>query len=92
MKNLKMSLIFCVATYENNNHLLRKKKKKFQLVEKIIVKTPKFLKNKSFVIMDGNFMCIDPYESNKYSIIGNVKNNSFQNIVIFQNLQKNIKN
>ena len=63
-----------VATYENNNYLLqKKKKKKFQLVEKIIVKTPKFLKNKSFVIMDGNFMCIDPYENKKYSIIGNVK-------------------
>ncbi len=63
-----------IATYENNNFFLQKKEKmKFQLVEKIIVKTPTFLKKKSYVIMDGNFMCIDPYENSKYSIIGNVK-------------------
>ena len=62
-----------IATYENNNFFLQKrKKKKFQLVEKIIVKTPTFLKKKSYVIMDGKFMCIDPYENSKYSIIGNV--------------------
>ena len=42
-----------------------RKKMKFQLVEKIIVKTPASLKKKSYVIMDGKFMCIDPYENSK---------------------------
>ena len=73
--NFKKKFNFIIlSTYENNNNLLKSKKKfKFQLVEKIIVKTPNFLKKKSFVIMDGKFMCIDPYENNKFSIIGNVK-------------------
>ncbi len=79
-----------VATYENNNfHLRKKKKKKFQLVEKIIVKTPNFLKKKSFVIMDGNFMCIDPYINSKYSIIGNVKKTiHFENIDYFPKIEE----
>tara|TARA_B110000977_G_scaffold162770_1_gene208422 strand:+ start:1269 stop:2309 length:1041 start_codon:yes stop_codon:yes gene_type:complete len=82
-----------VATYENNNFFLQKKKKmKFQLVEKIIVKTPKFLKKKSYVIMDGKFMCIDPYENSKYSIIGNVKKSiHLENIDYIPNIDKKYK-
>ncbi len=98
-KKFKDQFDFIIAaTYENNNFLLQKKrKKKFQLVEKIIVETPKFLRKKSFVIMDGNFMCIDPYENSKYSIIGNVKKTiHFENIdylpKIKKDYQKLIKN
>lgn len=82
-----------VATYENNNFFLQKKKKiKFQLVEKIIVKTPKFLKKKSYVIMDGKFMCIDPYENSKYSIIGNVKKTiHFEKIAYIPNIDQKYK-
>ena len=79
-----------VATYENNNIFLKKKKKmKFQLVEKIIVKSPKLLRKKSYVIMDGKFMCIDPYENSKYSIIGNVKKTiHFENVAYLPEIDK----
>tara|TARA_Y100000816_G_C26084724_1_gene572235 strand:+ start:83 stop:1123 length:1041 start_codon:yes stop_codon:yes gene_type:complete len=67
-----------LCTYDNNNNNLKKintekKKYHYQLVEKIITKTPKEFNNKSFVILDGPFMCIDPYYKNNLSILGSVK-------------------
>lgn len=71
-----------VSTYENNNKILKlKSQNKFQLVEKIIVKTPKNFKNKSFVILDGNFMCIDPYKDSNLSVLGHVSNSVHKTII-----------
>ena len=68
-----------LCTYDNNNNNLKyfkssKKNYYYQLVEKIITKTPNEFNNKSFVILDGPFMCIDPYYKNNLSILGSVKN------------------
>lgn len=65
-----------LATYENNNFLKKNlnivtSKYYYQLVEKIIIECPKEYKNFSCVVLDGNFMSIDPFKK-KYHIIGHV--------------------
>ena len=74
-----------LSTYENNNHLLKfNNKNKFQLVEKIIVKTPKNFKKQSFVILDGNFMCIDPYQTSKFSVLGHVNKSIHKTLIDYR--------
>lgn len=63
------------STYSNINSLLPKNLQQdyqFELCEKPIIKLPNEYKNKSIVIMDGPFMCIDPYGDTGYHVIGNV--------------------
>ena len=65
--------VIVIATYSNINQLLDKKKEyQFELCEKPVVKLPKIFENTSIVIMDGPFMCLDPYGS-EYHVLGNVK-------------------
>tara|TARA_R110000851_G_scaffold74547_3_gene164325 strand:+ start:1302 stop:3092 length:1791 start_codon:yes stop_codon:yes gene_type:complete len=64
-----------VATYSTINDFLPKDAQRdyqFELCEKPIVLMPKEYKNKSVVIMDGPFMCIDPYGDTQYHVLGNV--------------------
>lgn len=65
------------ATYSNLNDLIPVEEQRdyqFELCEKVIVKTPDKFKNKSLVIMDGEFCCIDPFgNSNHHSLLGHVK-------------------
>tara|TARA_E500000305_G_scaffold102848_1_gene97902 strand:+ start:981 stop:2768 length:1788 start_codon:yes stop_codon:yes gene_type:complete len=63
------------TTYANLNQLLPLDKQKdyqFELCEKPVIKLPKQYKNKSVVIMDGPFMCIDPLGDTGLHIMGNV--------------------
>ena len=61
------------ATYSLKNHLSTENEDlQFELCEKPVVKLPDKYKNKSFVIMDGPFMCIDPYGDTGYHVMGNV--------------------
>ena len=63
------------STYANLNQLLPKDKQKdyqFELCEKPVIKLPKQYKNKSVVIMDGPFMCIDPLGDTGLHVMGNV--------------------
>ena len=46
---------------------------KFQLVEKILIKLPNKYYNKSFVVIDGNYVCVDPYLGTKYHLLSDVK-------------------
>ena len=68
-----------IATYSNNNFVLKKlgvkklQKYKFELVEKIIVKLPKKFSNKSYVVIDGKFVCVDPYLGTNYHLLSDVK-------------------
>ena len=87
-----------LCTYDNNNNNLKnfkslKKKYHYQLVEKIITKTPREFNNKSFVILDGPFMCIDPYYKNNLSILGSVKESviNFKNSK-YHNFERKFKN
>jgi hypothetical protein len=63
------------TTYANLNQLLPINKQRdyqFELCEKPVIKLPKQYKNKSVVIMDGPFMCIDPYGDTGWHVMGNV--------------------
>jgi hypothetical protein len=63
------------CTYANINYLLSSEdrlKYKFEVCEKIAVEMPKDMKNKSIVVMDGPFMCVDPYGRTGLSLLGNV--------------------
>jgi len=61
------------ATYSSLNSLTQNKQEyQFELCEKPLFKLPKQYKNKSVVIMDGPFMCFDPYSNTEYHLGGNV--------------------
>ncbi|MEK7176184.1 MAG: FAD-dependent oxidoreductase [Patescibacteria group bacterium] len=65
------------ATYANSNWVLEKYPKarreyQFELCEKPVLKLPDNFKNKSIVVLDGPFFCIDPYSDTGYHVMGNV--------------------
>jgi hypothetical protein len=61
------------ATYSSLNSLTTKKQDyQFELCEKPLFQLPPRYKNQSLVIMDGPFMCFDPYEDTDYHLGGNV--------------------
>ena len=66
-----------IATYVNINKLVEKfpnlqNEYQFELCEKPVVKLPEQFKNKSVVIMDGPFMCIDPLANTNLHLLCNV--------------------
>ena len=66
-----------IAAYVNINKLVEKFPKlqneyQFELCEKPVVKLPEQFKNKSVVIMDGPFMCIDPLANTDLHLLCNV--------------------
>ena len=68
-----------VATYDQNNEILKnlkikiKNKYKYELVEKIIIKMPNKFKSKSYMVLDGKFICLDPYVGTRYHLLSDVK-------------------
>ena len=42
------------------------------ICEKLVLKLPNEFNNLSVVVIDGPFMCIDPYGSTGYHVMGNV--------------------
>tara|TARA_Y100000741_G_scaffold363815_1_gene352972 strand:+ start:4876 stop:6579 length:1704 start_codon:yes stop_codon:yes gene_type:complete len=73
-KDFKKFDVIVIATYSRLNDLIEDKKEyQFEVVEKPVVKLPLKYQNKSIVIMDGPFMCLDPYGNNgQYHVLGNV--------------------
>lgn len=65
-----------VSTYANINDTLGSKNIKyeyqFEVCEKPVVKLPEQFGNISIVIMDGPFMCVDPFGQSVYHVMGNV--------------------
>tara|TARA_B100001113_G_scaffold207893_1_gene170414 strand:- start:430 stop:2133 length:1704 start_codon:yes stop_codon:yes gene_type:complete len=65
--------VVVIATYAKLNDLLDKKRKyQYELCEKPVVRLPRKYEGKSIVIMDGPFMCLDPYGERNH-VLGNVK-------------------
>lgn len=67
-----------IATYDQNNKILDDlgitvKNKKYELVEKIIVELPLKYRNNSYIVLDGNFVCLDPFVGTKYHLLSDVK-------------------
>jgi D-amino-acid oxidase len=91
-----------VAAYSNNNKILENlgiKKLddfKFELVEKIVIKLPKKFFNKSFVVVDGKFVCVDPYLGTNYHLLSDVKLSKLETKIgkfpIFKNKNKKYLN
>lgn len=66
-----------ICTYALSNELLDDypsmiKDYQYEVCEKIVVKMPPRFKNKSIVILDGPFMCVDPYGDTGNFLWGNV--------------------
>ncbi len=66
-----------IATYATLNELLEDYPEKhldyqYELCEKIVVELPNEFDNKAIVILDGEFMCIDPFGSTGMFLMGNV--------------------
>ena len=87
-----------IATYSNNNFVLSKlgvknlTTNKYQLVEKIIIRLPKKFKKKSFVVMDGDFVCVDPYLGTDYHLLSDVKLSKLETVTsIYPNFKSNKK-
>jgi len=79
-KNLKLYDKVVVCAYSQNNKILKElgvEKKtssyRYELIEKILIKLPKQYKNKSYVVMDGKFVCVDPYLNTNYHLLSDVK-------------------
>lgn len=77
LQDLKSYDYKIIATYANQNKLLEdypehQRDYQFELCEKPVVRLPESLKNKSIVIMDGPFMCLDPLGNTGFSVLGNV--------------------
>ncbi len=71
--NLSDENISIAATYSSiNDWSERPTPIQFELCEKPVLKLPCGFKNKSVVIMDGPFMCIDPFGDTGYHLMGNV--------------------
>lgn len=76
-----------ITTYANNNLLLKKlgiKKLndfKFELVEKILIKLPQKYSKKSYVVVDGKFVCVDPYLGTNYHLLSDVKTSKLETVV-----------
>ena len=83
-----------VCTYSNLNELLNEfpdsqNEYQFELCEKPVVKLPESFKNKSIVIMDGPFMCIDPLANTDLHLLCNVQHEIHQtNVGKFHEIQK----
>ena len=83
-----------ICTYANLNSLIQKfpesqQEYQFELCEKPVVKLSNSFKNKSIVIMDGPFMCIDPLANTDYHLLCNVVHEIHQtNIGIYPKFDK----
>jgi len=66
-----------VSTYARLNELLgalggEARPLQFEVVEKPVVRVPAALGGRSIVVLDGPFMCIDPFGTTGLSVMGNV--------------------
>lgn len=86
-----------IACYDKNNQVLQSlgikpiKKYKFELVEKIVIKLPKKFEKKSFMVIDGKFVSLDPYLGTKYHLLSDVKYSKIEVIKNFYPTFKNFK-
>ena len=84
-----------VCTYSSNNQIIGKlsqvkklSKHRYELIEKIIIKLPKKYRNNSYVVVDGKFVCLDPYLGTKYHLLSDVK---YSKIEVIKKYKPNFK-
>jgi len=78
-EDLKNYDFVVIATYASINPVLdlvgiskEKKQYQFELCEKPVVRLSDSFRNKSIVVMDGPFMCVDPFGDTGLYLMGNV--------------------
>ncbi len=92
-----------ICTYSANNKILNylskvknTKKNRYELIEKIVIKLPNKYRKKSYVIIDGKFVCLDPYLGTKYHLLSDVKYSKIEVIKkkhpIFKSIKKKYLN
>lgn len=73
-----------IACYEKNNQILNSygiepsKKYQYELIEKIVIKLPDEYRNKSFMVIDGKFVSLDPYLGTKYHLLSDVMHSKIE--------------
>ena len=78
-KDLKKYDKIILTAYSSNSSILKSLKqpynisRKYELVEKTLIQLPKLFKNKSFIILDGKFLNIDPFLGTKYHLLSSNK-------------------
>ncbi|WP_075522122.1 FAD-dependent oxidoreductase [Candidatus Pelagibacter communis] len=88
-----------ICTYSSNNQIIEKlgisknlNKHRYELIEKILIKLPKKYKKNSYVVVDGKFVCLDPYLGTNYHLLSDVKHSKIEivkkKIPIFQSTKK----
>ena len=91
-----------VLNLENNrilndlSKIKKSKKNRYELIEKIVIKLPKEYRKKSYVIIDGKFVCLDPYLGTNYHLLSDVKYSKIEvikkNNPIFRSVKKKYLN
>ena len=76
-ESLKPFDLVVVATYSTLNELIGElggscQSYQYEVVEKPFVRPPDSLRDRSIVVLDGPFMCIDPYGRSGFSLMGHV--------------------
>lgn len=66
-----------LAAYARQNHFLRDaqlpiRMYQFEVCEKLLLEPPPDLMRKSLVVLDGDFMCIDPLGTSQFALAGHV--------------------
>ena len=51
---------------------------KYELVEKILIKMPEIFKKRDYVVLDGYFVCVDPYLGTNLHLLSDVKNSKIE--------------
>jgi hypothetical protein len=96
--DLKQYDLVVIATYSLNNSLLSKypeaqRDYQFELIEKPVLELSNRFANKSIVVIDGPFMCIDPLGKTGYFLMGNVVHAIHEhNTGRFPNIPEEFKN
>ena len=77
VRDLDRYALVVVATYANQNRTLAgsahgELEYQYELCEKPVVRLPESFRKKSIVVMDGPFMCIDPFANTGLHLMGNV--------------------
>lgn len=69
-----------ICTYSSNNQILKNlgvlknlNKNRYELIEKILIKLPKKYQKMSYVVVDGKFVCLDPYLGTNYHLLSDVR-------------------
>ena len=87
-----------ICTYSSNNEILNNlfkvknsKKNRYELIEKIVVKLPNKYRKKSYVIIDGKFVCLDPYLGTNYHLLSDVKYSKIEVVKKYYPVFKSLK-